>query len=186
MEINLEDFVSKVIECLEESDITYVVIGTITSSYYGRSRSTTDVDILIDDTPKKIHQLENTFKKHEFELSENEISEAVAEESHCSIFLNNCPFRVDISGNYSSVSSRALKNRLLLKIFTKEGYIQKAEDLIIGKLVYGKDGNSRDYEDALSVLIRQKDKLDFQYLRFFSAKEGVLGELEELIEKIEM
>ena len=37
----------------------------------------------------------------------------------------------------------------------------------------------------LNVLLRQKEKLDFPYLRFFSEKEEVLKELEELIEKLE-
>jgi len=55
-------------------------------------------------------------------------------------------------------------------------YISSAEDTILNKLSWGRE---QDIEDALSIIIRNKN-LDKKYLKDTAKKIGVLDKLEAL------
>jgi len=66
-------------------------------------------------------------------------------------------------------------------LFGEEAWIESPEDLIIAKLVYG---SSQDLEDNLAILIRQKSKLNTDYLRRQATKNKVSSKLRKLFESI--
>ena len=57
-----------------------------------------------------------------------------------------------------------------LTFFDQNTFLEKPEDLIIAKLFYG---SSQDYDDAKSIVFRQSNKLDFQYLREIAKQEKI-------------
>jgi hypothetical protein len=63
-----------------------------------------------------------------------------------------------------------------------EMFVIGPEDFIVNKLAR-KDRGVQDEQDALSVLARQKGKLDYVYLRNRANGAGVTGLLETLLEK---
>jgi hypothetical protein len=184
VKLDLEDFIKTVIWCLEESKIKYVLVGGVAAIIYGRPRTTTDVDIVVDNVNiDDIKRLEKVLKAHGFSLQENEILDAVNERSHCSIFLKDYLYRIDIQGTYSPLDLRSLNNRLLMKIYDQNTYIEKAEDLIIAKLVFS---SPQDYEDVHSILLRQKDNLDFIYLESVAKLENVEEQLQKILSDLEI
>lgn len=175
----LEEFIKTVIQCLTESNIKYVIVGGLAAILYGRPRTTIDVDIIVDYTSAdEINRLENILKEKGFSLQINEILEVIKDKSHCSIFLKDYVYRIDLQGAYSSLDIRAIENRLLMKIYNLETYIEKIEDIIIDKLVYG---SPQDYEDIIAIVIRQKDKLDLEYLKSVALIENVEKELRQIL-----
>jgi len=175
----LEEFIKTVIQCLTESNIKYVIVGGLAAILYGRPRTTIDVDIIVDYTSDdEIYRLENILKEQGFSLQPNEILDSIKDKSHCSIFLEDYVYRIDLQGVYSSLDIRAIENRLLMKIYNLDTYIEKIEDVIIGKLVYG---SPQDNEDIFAIIIRQKDKIDLEYLKSVARIEKVEKELKQIL-----
>jgi hypothetical protein len=181
---DLEEFIKVVINCLAKSNIKYVIVGGLAAILYGRPRTTIDVDIIIDYTSDdEIEQLETILRENGFSLQQNEIVDALKEQSHCSIFLADCVFRIDLQGLYSSIDKRALDNRVSMRIFNEKTYIEKIEDVIIGKLVYG---SPIDYEDIVAIAIRQKNKINLEYLHSIAKIENVEKKLQEILLQVEL
>lgn len=152
------------------------------STIYGRPRTTLDIDVIIDDTNEKINNLQNILRKNGFDLYQNEILKTIHEHSHCSIFHKNFPFRIDLQGVYSPLDERAIQNREKRLFLNYEAFVEKAEDLVIAKLVYG---SHQDLEDAKVVIFRQKEKLDMDYLQVHTEKEQVEEKLTQILKDLE-
>ncbi len=179
---NLESFIELVIECLEESNIEYVIIGGIASIKWGRPRTTSDVDVIINAEKEKIDSLVKVLEKNGFDYRTQDIIVAIQEKSLATVLHQNFPYKIDIQGIYEPLNERALKNRMYLKIFNRKAYLEKPEDLIIAKLKYGSE---TDFNDVKAILLRQKESLDGSYIQQFAQQEGVLKELEICENQIE-
>ncbi|MFW9915579.1 MAG: DUF6036 family nucleotidyltransferase [Candidatus Thorarchaeota archaeon] len=166
---------------MTESSIDYVLIGGLAATIFGRPRTTMDIDVIIENNEESIKKLQITLRKDGFDFNEDEILIAINEKSHCSIFHNNFPFRIDLQGIYSPLDERSFQHRIEMSILDLETFIEKPEDLIVAKLVYG---SQRDLEDAKGIFLRQGDKLDLEYIRIFAAKEGVNNKLDQILEEI--
>lgn len=175
---DFREFIQTVINCLNDSGIKYVIVGGLASTIYGRPRTTLDIDMIIDDTNENIYNLENVLRENGFDFNQDEIIIAIQERSHCSIFHTSFPFRIYIQGTYSSLDERSVKNREKRIILRHEAFVEKPEDLIIAKLVYG---SQQDLEDVKAIIIRQKRKLDKNYLELIAEKEQIKEKLDKIL-----
>jgi len=175
---NFKDFVKLVTETLELAKVSYVIVGGLVTIIYGRPRTTMDIDIIISQKDNfKI--LEKTFKANGFDIAENEIKIALEETSHCTIFHDTYPYRIDLQGIYSGLDKIAFDNKEKRKALGISLMIEKIEDAIIGKLVYG---SQQDLEDAKSILENQKEKIDLKYLNNYAKELGLSDKLRKLID----
>ena len=178
---SFEFFIKDFIKAFNESDIKYVLIGGIAVNYYGRPRSTLDVDIIIEKDENKIKILEQKLRSNNFLVSDNEIIDAVNEATHCSIFWDkDILLRLDIKIPTRLLEEEALLNRKKITVFDKEVFIQIPEEIIIAKLIYASD---QDYDDAYSMILRLKDQLNYELLDRLSKREGVQEKLKKLLEE---
>jgi hypothetical protein len=179
--VSLEAFFELVIQSLKETGIQYVVVGGIASIVWGRPRTTNDVDVVIKATPSEIVSLANLLEKNGFVYGTKDIAIALKEKSIATILHKDFPYKMDIQGVYEALDERSLANRLSLRIFNLVAYIEKPEDLIIAKLRYG---STMDFEDAKAILIRQNEKLDYEYLENIAKQEDLEEDLHTLIASI--
>lgn len=179
---NLETFIELVIKCLEESRIEYVIIGSIASIKWGRPRTTSDVDVIINAEKEKVHSLIRVLETNGFDYGTQDIMIAIQEKSLATILHQDYPYKIDIQGVYEPLNERALRNRMYLTIFNRKAYLEKPEDLIVAKLKYGSE---TDFNDVKAILLRQKKNLDYEYIQQFAQQEGVLKELKICEEEIE-
>lgn len=175
---NFEDFLTLVSETLEDADIPYVIVGGLITIIYGRPRTTMDIDIIIENPKKNFKTLEDVFQKNGFVIIENEIKTAVDENSHCSIFHTEFPYRIDLQGIYSTLDRIAFENREKRDVLGITIMLEKIEDAIIGKLVYG---SQQDLEDAKSMFERQKNNINLDYLEKYASNLGLSEKLSHLI-----
>jgi hypothetical protein len=181
IKVSLEEFFELVIQCLKETGIQYVVVGGIASIVWGRPRTTNDVDVVIKATPLEIVTLANLLEKNGFVYGTKDIAIALKEKSIATILHKDFPYKMDIQGVYKALDERSLANRKSLRIFNLEAYIEKPEDLIIAKLRYG---STMDFEDAKAILIRQNEKLDYEYLENIAKQEDLEEDLHTLLASI--
>ncbi|MFX1537253.1 MAG: DUF6036 family nucleotidyltransferase [Promethearchaeota archaeon] len=174
-------FVELTINTLNASEIRYVLIGGLAATIFGRPRTTLDVDIIIEHDQKKIQKLQELLKNNGFIFGENKIQIALQKRSQCSIFLREFPYRLDLKGIYSPLDERSMQNRVKQIILNETVFVEKPEDLIVAKLVYG---SQLDLEDAKAIILRQEEKLDVEYVCYYVVKEQVEDLLSQILEEI--
>ncbi|MFX0181433.1 MAG: hypothetical protein ACFE95_00015 [Candidatus Hodarchaeota archaeon] len=178
---DLEEFFALVITCLNEAKIKYVVVGAIASIVWGRPRTTMDVEVVIDATKVEIQSFARILEVNGFIYGTKDILVAIKENSIATILHEDFPYKIDIQGVYEPLNERTLSNRIFLKVFGQEAYVEKPEDLIIAKLRYDR---STDFDDAKAILIRQNTKLNYKYLERIARQENLLDDLKTLFDSV--
>jgi hypothetical protein len=84
------------------------------------------------------------------------------------------PFPVDLLLPRDEHDRRALQRRRRKRIDKNLVWVVGPEDLVILKL---KAGRLRDFEDVISVVLRQGEKLDLDYLKDWAKRLGLWEEL---------
>ncbi|WXG42137.1 MAG: DUF6036 family nucleotidyltransferase [Candidatus Freyarchaeum deiterrae] len=182
--MSFENFVKRALLALSDAGLEYVIIGGFVVIAYGRLRSTADLDVVINIKPSEkesIAKLVSAFKKHGLDVLENEIVSSLKERSHFSVFDTKSPLRVDAKGVYTRLDSKALENRRKTKLLGLNGWAASPEDTIIAKLIYG---SPQDIEDAMSIMLSLRNKIDFKYLNQRAEQENVQEQLKELLGKL--
>ena len=175
--MSFENFIKKAIKALNESKVKYAIIGGIAAIFYGRPRTTLDLDVVILIKKEKVEDLCKNLIKNGFEVSLKEVKEVLKKKTHVSIFLKNSPYRIDLKGVYSSLDKASISKRRKIKIFGEETWIESPEDVIVAKLVYGSE---QDLNDAKAIILNQK--LNKRYLFKRAKEENVFKKLKQLME----
>jgi len=159
-----------------------MLIGGIVLPAYGQIRTTQDIDVAV--TVREIEALRRLFeelRKNDFEIPTTPNLDAAC------IYLFDRENAVDVEiwqrpdGVTFDKQQLRRRNRLPLAKNLLAWAIGP-EDFIINKLAR-KDRRAQDEADVVSVLIRQKDTLDENYLAKRAKEFEVLGLLETLKKK---
>jgi predicted nucleotidyltransferase len=182
MEKNLEFPLQVAISILEKSGYRYALIGGMALSQWGIVRATYDIDIkvLVPDLDyKKIRSLLKSAFPQAARQKAPENPFIVA------AIINDVivDFLLALPGYEELIIERAIRHDMgEWKI-----WICSAEDLIIQKVVAGRE---KDLQDVQSILVVQHDKLDYKYIeewlsRFVEAldNEKLLKNYHSILEK---
>lgn len=88
------------------------------------------------------------------------------------------PLVVDVFFAATEYHKEALFRRKAIRFYGTRIDVMGPEDVILHKLVAGRE---KDMQDAEDVAQRQKRSLDLKYLRTWSKRFGVLSELEDVL-----
>lgn len=175
--MSFENFVKKALKALNESKVKYVIIGGVAAIYYGRPRSTMDLDLVVQLKENEMKRVVESLLKNGFEAKIEEIQGALREKTHATVFLKNSPYRLDLKGVYSSLDEASIKKRRRARLFGVPAWIERAEDVVVAKIAYGSE---TDLEDAKAVLLNQE--LDMEYLFKRAREERIIRKLKKLLE----
>ena len=167
----LEETLRRVVSFLEERKIDYMIIGGYALPFYGRIRTTLDIDVAV--------ALPN-------EDDFNAFCEDAKKEDY-SVYLGSyenpvCVFHDRVTDYEVEVWSRpdgvewdrgTLERRREVRIAGIGVWIISPEDFIVSKLARPDRGVS-DEQDVKSVLERDDVKLDWRYLEERAERAGVL------------
>jgi len=167
---------------LDKLFVPHMLIGGYALAAYGLIRATQDVDMAIAASYDRIVQLQGELIKRGYQLPSKPNPDAP-------LFLVTDVrerFEVEIWTRPDGVifDKELLRRRVKAKPFNDafEIFVIGPEDFIVNKLAR-KDRGVQDEQDALSVLARQKGKLDYAYLESRARAANVTGLLETLREK---
>jgi len=172
----------KLVQIFEREKIDYMLIGGLVLPAYGQIRTTQDIDLAttIKDAETLRHMFEELRKKN-FEITTTPSLDAAC------IYLFDRENVVDVEiwqrPDGVTFDKQLLQRRTHLPL--AENLLAWAigpEDFIINKLAR-KDRRVQDEADVVSVLVRQKDRLDENYLVRRAKEFEVLGLLEALKKK---
>ncbi|MCA9185909.1 MAG: DUF6036 family nucleotidyltransferase [Pirellulaceae bacterium] len=157
------EFLKKVFEVLDRLEVAAMLVGSHASSYYGESRSTHDIDILIDLPKVKVASLVAAFPKPRYYLSES----ALLEGRMANLIDTEQGDKVDFFMLDSSASrQQELARRKSINILGARVWMATVEDTIVAKLRWSQDagGSDRQIRDVEQMIIQQKANIDREYL----------------------
>jgi hypothetical protein len=174
----------KIAEILDKLGIPYIVTGGMAVSVWGRTRYTADVDIVVELLEKNIDLLAKELLKVDKDVyvSEEAMQEALERKGEFNFIHPQSQLKVDFWVVKDSFNKQEIKRAVIKEIGGKKVSFASPEDLILSKLLwYQISESTRQLEDIESVL--RISKVDIEYIKNTSKKQGTIEILEELLKK---
>lgn len=151
---------------LNQLNIAFMITGAFAVSFYGRPRSTHDIDLIVELCQADIAKIYKTFEE-DFYTSTEMITEAVTQRSMFNLIHNETATKVDVWMLEDSAFDHSRFSRRTRQVLREVPVcISSPEDMIIVKLDWFKQTEIlKHYEDALGIVQIQQDSLDMDYIR---------------------
>lgn len=178
------DFIRNITTKLEQTQIPYMIAGSVSSSFYGKPRSTQDVDMIIDPIRSALENFINILGSNYY-ISRPAAIDALERRSMFNIIDTTNGWKVDlIIRKLRPFSQEEFNRRRPAELMGINAWVLSPEDSILSKLEWTMTRESTiQLQDALNVLIMQWHVLDFEYLNRWARELGVNRDLEILIEQ---
>jgi len=161
----------------EEKNIPYMIIGGYALPFYGRIRTTLNLDIAVAvKTEQELNQLHKWLQSINIEVtnySRNNPSMTVIDQKE------QVETELWLKPDGITFDNETLKRRRKAKLNSINTWIISPEDFIVNKLARP-DRGAVDEQDVKSVLVRQANKLDHKYLTKRAQQADVLTILQTI------
>ncbi len=177
--MNELEILHNVCRMLGESEIQYMLTGSMAMNYYSTPRMTRDLDIIIE---LKIADIELLFSrlKDEYYADIDRAKAAVESGKMFNIIHNYTSVKVDfIIRKNNEYRVQEFQRRKKVTFGKSELYIVSKEDLMISKLLWAKDSRSEMQQRDIQNLA--KSGYDEKYVRENSEKLGVYSLFQEFM-----
>jgi hypothetical protein len=175
------------IDALERLGITYFVVGSVASMAYGEPRSTMDIDIVIEPTPAQLDQLCDAFPDSDFYVSKDAARSSMRQRTQFNVIHPDSGNKIDFifaSGDQWSREQISGRRRLRL-LPDKEGFAAGPEHIIIGKLLYYKEGGSEKHlRDVAGMMKMSGERVDRAYVERWVAELDLAQEWQAVLTRL--
>jgi predicted nucleotidyltransferase len=168
----------RLLRIFEDKGIPYMIIGGYALPFYGRIRTTVDIDLAVaTQSEKELNVLCNLLKSNDFEPT-------IRAPQNPLILVLDLKEKIEIElwlkPDGIAFDNETLKRRRKAKLDANlEAWIVSPEDFIVNKLARP-DRSSIDEQDVKSVFVRQESGLDREYLKRRAKEAEVLAVLENI------
>jgi hypothetical protein len=164
--MNASDVFRRLTGALERADIAYMVTGSFASAFYGATRSTQDIDLVIEATAAKLEFLTRHLPPEEYYLDLNTALEAYTQRSLFNVIDVTSGWKIDlIIRKTRPFSEEEFRRRRQATVDGVPVFIASAEDVVLSKLEWSKLSQSqRQLEDVVAILRSRWGSLDREYL----------------------
>ena len=176
----ISESLKRLVKYFSSNYIPYVIVGGVAVIVTGRTRMTTDVDIILDHNKIQREDFVNYLIDEGFDASLSDF-DGFDEKGHCSIFYKTGMFRIDIKGSYSDLDKESIEMAIDETFNDVAVKINHPINTILFKLKFGSE---QDYEDALAVYIRNEERIDLEFLKEKASKMKIKDELEIFLKEI--
>jgi len=155
-----------VTKALEHAAIPYMITGSFASNFYGIPRTTRDLDIVIAASPEQLKDLIQQLQDQNYYAQIEDALDALRHHSMFNAIEPSMVWKIDfIMRKPGTFSQEAFRRRVSGEIAGITVQISTAEDLIIAKLDWAKQGESyRQVEDVASILKMRWESCDRDYV----------------------
>ncbi len=170
----IENILSRLEKIISEIQLDYVIIGGLAAIIRGRARTTTDIDLILENNPEKISKFLEKLENNNFDVLHEQVQMAFKESTNASIFDKLSVMRLDIKIAKKPIDIEALNtgviehyNQMNLKIASVE-YILLGKVWFLGDISDIPDSELLEYNDIidfLNVFTNNKDSCDLNWLK---------------------
>ena len=171
----------RVLLVLRELQIGYMIVGSYAASVYGFTRRTHDLDVVVDLTPEYVPRLADALGE-EFYFDQQSALEAIKRRDMVNAIHLDSGVKIDFwilhDDEYSQVQ---FSRRQCLDFEGIQACVASPEDTILSKLLwYRITPSDRQLDDVRGILEVRKGRLDWDYLRNWADKLGVVDLLRDI------
>ncbi|MHC4460119.1 MAG: nucleotidyl transferase AbiEii/AbiGii toxin family protein [Planctomycetota bacterium] len=153
-----------VTECLNRTNIPYMVSGSMAANYYTVPRMTRDIDIIIELKETDIDKFVKLFQS-DFYIDKEMIEKEVLQQGIFNLIHNRFVIKIDfIIKKASAYHEAAFSRKQKVLIKSSPMWFISPEDLVISKLSWAKDSHSEMQLKDVRNLIETVDNLDLKYI----------------------
>ena len=170
---------ARLVDAFEAANIPYMVVGSLSSSFYGIARSTYDADFVVAAPALELQRV-ITGLGDEFQLVSQLSFEMLTGTTRRVIQLRDSAFVIELfqlSQDPFDVERFQRKVRMLLPMMDREVFVPTAEDVILMKLQWGR---GKDLDDVRGVIAVQSHVLNWDYIHQWAAQHGSQARLEDV------
>jgi hypothetical protein len=151
---------------LEAAGIPFMVVGSFASTVHGEPRTTLDLDLVIDPTPATLDHFLASVDMDAFYVDPDVARDALRTRSMFNVIDMNSAWKVDlVIRKDRPFSVEELSRRSMQRVADADVPTASAEDTIIAKLEWAKEGSSeRQLTDVAGILRLRGESLDRPYL----------------------
>ncbi|MEW6202508.1 MAG: nucleotidyltransferase [bacterium] len=175
--------IQKTIDILDKLTIRYAIIGGIAVARHGITRTTKDLDFIVNVIKIKIPGMLEHFRKEGFDFDEKCAVRELSEDSFARINYKSIPvdFMLPVIPLFYTTIERSLKEEMFDRIVR----IASSEDLILLKLLSFRD---IDREDIKGILAANTGRLEVEYIfdwirKIMKPDDIKIKDFQELIDK---
>lgn len=172
------NLLTRILRLLDDAGIPNMVVGSLASSFHGEPRQTRDIDLVIDPSPDALRGFVAKVPADELYVDPDGAEEALAQRGSFNVIEIATGWKVDLLLRRDRPFSREeFARRMPVHLLGTDAHIATAEDTILAKLEWGRDGGSmRQLRDVAGILEAQGDSLDSEYLARWVAGLGIQAE----------
>lgn len=161
-----EQTIRDVLRALKAAGVPYMVTGSFASSVHGAPRTTQDVDVVIAPSRASLLELIDQFPPTDYYVSREMALEALQAEGLFNVIDLNSGWKIDfILRKSRPFSLEEFARRRPFELLGSTLDIASAEDVVIAKLEWAREGESeRQIEDVAGILRTQGTDLDLSYI----------------------
>ncbi len=167
---------------LNESEIQFVVVGGVAVMYHGVPSTTVGIDLILQIDDTMIPGFVDFLTSKGFAASAEDLRTALREKSHATFFFQDSLLRLDIQGVNSEFDRMTLDRAISVDLFDASIRIGSAEDTFANKILFR---GEQDMRDALGILTRNRDNLDYEYIRSTCGLLGIQNHLDRFLKDSE-
>jgi hypothetical protein len=179
--VNSDEVALAVIDALDELQIPYMVVGSLSSNYYGIPRATHDADFVVQVEPGTIAAIVHRLGPP-FALDRQITFETVTAPTRYIVRIADDPFTAELfllSEDLHDQERFARRRRE--RILDRDADLPTAEDVIVTKLRWSHSGRrSKDIDDVENVIAVQGDCIDWAYVTSWCDRHGT----RELLDRV--
>lgn len=179
------EFLKELLSALNQTGISYMITGSLASTYYGRPRTTQDVDLVIEAEKIPLRAFVDTVRKLGYYADPDDAADALLHRSMFNIIDPESGYKLDaIIRKDREYSSEEFKRRKKVILHGETVFMATPEDAILSKLEWSRESQSeRQFLDALGIVLMEKDSLDLPYLKRWASSLGLSADLARLWSK---
>ncbi len=130
------EVVKRVVEGCESVGIDYVIVGGFVAILHGRMRTTTDVDLIVEEDRDKYEQFLKSLEEKGFDVMWEQGRQAFEDGTNFSIFDNRSVLRIDLKVARRTLEVSALEEAVTEEFEGMQIRRSSLESLLLGKLIY--------------------------------------------------
>lgn len=175
----IQKLIKEIAESLDEERIPYMIIGGQAVLIYGRPRLTRDIDITLGIDADDFALVEKTCKKLKLKMLPENPKNFAKETNVLPAEEPTSGIRIDFIFSFSPYETQAIKRAKEIIIDNYPVKFASCEDVIIHKMVAAR---AIDAEDVKSILIKNKDSIDLEYITGWLLEFSKISEHEGILE----
>ncbi|MEA3420391.1 MAG: DUF6036 family nucleotidyltransferase [Acidobacteriota bacterium] len=174
------EFVKLIASRLDYASISYMMTGSMAMAIYSIPRMTRDIDMVVELTPADVDKIVGLFSKDCY-IDRESVRQAVQAHEIFNIIHNDWVIKADfIIRKNEDYRKEEFRRRQKMNIEGVAISVVSAEDLILSKLVWGKQSKSELQLSDVRQMISTVSELDWKYIQKWAT---VLG-IDELLRKV--